>query len=418
MHDQKKEYESQISDATKRRRDALIAEFRAAYDEVFALKNAEDLSANALKKVDVLLSINPELYTIFNYRRRILANLWGAQTADAQMDAAVAKEAAETKRNLLVSELKFNAEILKADYKVYSAWLHRRWLMRHLDTGTLAAVLIKERKQCEAILTLDKRNFHAWGYRRWVMAQQDALEGIDTEKRVTDYEAVLELDALEDAFTQAKIQDNFSNYSAWHSRTIIFEKLAQAYTVAITKGADGSEAAMTILDRILGMIEGDVELAIKAFFCDAEDQSTWLYMNTLLQAIRNLVSTVAPLFGDDDGEQLECLNDAYAAAITHIIDCCTTLIKDAIATAVANNSGLSDAAKDAMSLFTFDGLKLEGLREGTNGVKWPSWLLYTVVRDHEGVVPYTVTNARQLLATLYVVDAQRRGYYLDAYAAL
>lgn len=408
MHDQKKEYESQLSEATKQRREALIAEFRAAYDEVFALRDKNDLSAEALKRVDVLLTINPELYTIFNYRRRILQRLW---TPSQEMEAAVA---GENRRNMVVSELKWNGDILKADYKVYSAWLHRRWLLGQLDQGTLAAALAKERKQCEAILTLDKRNFHAWGYRRWVMSQQNALDGIDADKRVTDFEAVLELDAQEDAFTQAKIQDNFSNYSAWHSRIALFENFATAYLNAVARGPDASDASMAILDRILMMIEGDVQLAIKAFFCDAEDQSTWFYMHTLLSAMRTLTEKVNSAVSEPD-DQLEFLMQAYAFSLMQISDCCVTLIRD------ATSSSSEPASAEALSLFPdhVEALKttLVGIKEGLTGVKWPSWTLLKIVQEHPFVIPEP-RDVRTLLATLYVVDPQRRGYYQDIAASL
>src|SRR4051812_33771959 len=51
---------------------------------------------------------------------------------------------------------------------------------------------------CAQLLDLDQRNFHCWSYRRFV-AEHNRNSTLDQELQ----------------FTRAKIDQNFSNYSAW-----------------------------------------------------------------------------------------------------------------------------------------------------------------------------------------------------------
>lgn len=60
------------------------------------------------------------------------------------------------------------------------------------------------------LLSLDDRNFHGWNYRRFVAG----LAATPPEEEL--------------AFTTAKVNVNFSNYSAWHARTSLLPKVHAA----------------------------------------------------------------------------------------------------------------------------------------------------------------------------------------------
>ena len=54
---------------------------------------------------------------------------------------------------------------------------------------------------------MDSRNFHAWAYRRWITAKA----GTSPER--------------EAQYTMDLINTNFSDYSAWHARTVLLPQL-------------------------------------------------------------------------------------------------------------------------------------------------------------------------------------------------
>ncbi len=62
--------------------------------------------------------------------------------------------------------------------------------------------------QCR-LLQADERNFHGWGYRQFLMKLMQAAPD------------------EEEAYAASKIDRNFSNYSAWHLKTRLLQKLHQ-----------------------------------------------------------------------------------------------------------------------------------------------------------------------------------------------
>jgi hypothetical protein len=93
-----------------------------------------------------------------------------------------------------------------------------------------------------------RRNFHGWDYRRYV---------VQKSKIVTPQE--------EFAYTQSKIQQNFSNFSAWHYRSKL---LPLSFPLEDIK-------------RLDNQIANDLEFVQNAVFTEPADQSAWLYQRFL-----------------------------------------------------------------------------------------------------------------------------------------
>lgn len=200
-----------------------------------------------------LLELNPEVYTVWNYRREALEAT--VQGGGEEAVAAIAGELAVTERALMRNP------------KSYSTWHHRKWAVA---TGFCS--LEHELALVEKLLDADERNFHGWAYRRFV-AQ---LMGMPTQR---------ELD-----FTRKKIEQNFSNYSAWHYRTALLPALhaaeegpsdsqtAEAAETAAGMGAGVAATACIPAD----VLDDELDLVKQAFFTEPEDQSGWFYHRWLL----------------------------------------------------------------------------------------------------------------------------------------
>ncbi|GMF28653.1 unnamed protein product [Phytophthora fragariaefolia] len=133
---------------------------------------------------------------------------------------------------------------------------HVVWSFRRLAIDALAAraqdpaVEMQEMAKTELKLTL--RNFHCWNYRRHV----GKLAGVSEEDQL--------------AFTTQKIEQNFSNYSALHHRSI---SLPDPLTADI------------LFDEI-GLVQ-------QAVFTEPDDQSAWFYYRWLLTSMLEMVESSA-----------------------------------------------------------------------------------------------------------------------------
>ena len=91
---------------------------------------------------------------------------------------------------------------------------------------------------------------HCWDYRRFVVA----ASGVTA--------------ADEFAYTTAKINQNFSNFSAWHYRTKLVPRVC------------------TTTEQLLAALDADLQLIQQAYYTEPDDQSAWLYHRWLLLTAR------------------------------------------------------------------------------------------------------------------------------------
>ncbi|KAJ6500469.1 hypothetical protein C8R45DRAFT_977826 [Mycena sanguinolenta] len=249
MHGVKRVRETPEAAAAKKLREqSKIKEYLALNDDVLSKKASNDWSREAFDLTTRVLQINPEFYTVWNYRRNIL------------MQGIFPDSSPKEINDLLTDDLSMTTVALKMHPKVYWIWNHRRWCLENVpdgpDTSTEGDVngwrktnWDKEMYVVEKMLDADSRNFHAWSYRRYVLARMP----------------VARPEVAELAYTTRKIESNFSNFSAWHRRTKILSSLWGSGTLDYSKSK-----------------EKEFDLVRNAMYTDPNDQSVWIYHRWLM----------------------------------------------------------------------------------------------------------------------------------------
>ena len=192
-------------------------------------------NAESLGLTQKILEINPEFYTLWNYRREIIQSMMTA-------GHLTAGQIGESEKSLTQLALEKNP-------KSYCAWHHRRWVaeLGCVDLG-------EELATCTKFLNLDARNctlsicqlctptsrapwfthknspsrfyfyhsVHCWDYRRFIAKRANVAT------------------ADEFAYTSTKIEQNFSNFSAWHYRSRLMPVVFHEKAELLTKIEDGT----------------------------------------------------------------------------------------------------------------------------------------------------------------------------------
>lgn len=208
--------------------------YQEVIGKVLALKNEGVLEAHILPLTSHVLLLNPEFQMVWGYRRQIWDHL--LQTAENAQDQLV--EMAKT-------ELKLTFDALQRNPKSYAAWFHRQWAVDH-GVGDLQ----KEIGLCNKLLELDERNFHCWNYRRHVCQRA----GVTREQELE--------------YSTIKIEQNFSNYSALHHRSISLPQPLES-----------------------DVIFEEIQLVQQAVFTEPDDQSAWFYYRWLLSSMLDLMQS-------------------------------------------------------------------------------------------------------------------------------
>lgn len=193
-----------------------------------------DFTDKALKVVTDVLVFNPEYYSMWNYRRDILAT---KKDLDFESVCQV--------------ELKLVDSLLKRSPKSYWIWNHRHWILESSPKPLWQGEL----KLINYMQNLDPRNFHSWDYRRYVME----MSQINSPLQEFEY-------------TTLKIQQNFSNFSAWHYRSKL---LISAFPDLTSRNAEIQKGCHFLSNL-------DFEFIRNAIFTEPNDQSAWLYQRFLL----------------------------------------------------------------------------------------------------------------------------------------
>ncbi|KAG7704805.1 hypothetical protein KL950_003978 [Ogataea haglerorum] len=232
----------------KIKKDAVrIARYRALTDRVLDNKQNRVYNGKTLAQTEELLDINPELYTVWNYRRDILLEQFKTCDSDAIHD-------------IIKNELALSVEHLRRFPKCYWIWNHRKWCLEYDPLTNWDA----EMAMIDTFLKADSRNYHVWQYRRYV---------VDRMKLGQTSQEQLDTDLQEFNYTTKMINRDISNYSALHNRSrlvkMLFENSPESATVFHTKNK-------------YEFLVQELQMVKTAFYTDPDDSSVWIYLKWLL----------------------------------------------------------------------------------------------------------------------------------------
>ncbi|PXF43821.1 Geranylgeranyl transferase type-2 subunit alpha [Gracilariopsis chorda] len=195
--------------------------------------------------VERALETNPDEYTLWAFRREVFL-------------LRCEHDSPETVLSLWKEELFLTTRALQRHPKAYPAWQHRLWLLEdaevanHIPSEARLEAIKSEQKLSQYMLFKDGRNFHGWAHR---MRVKSVLISV-----LPEHESQLEREEL--AFVEEKINDDFSNYSAWHHRSVLLPKVHD----------QSSEVFLT----------EELDYVRQAFYTEPNVQSAWFYHRWLL----------------------------------------------------------------------------------------------------------------------------------------
>uniref|UniRef100_A0A915HU24 Geranylgeranyl transferase type-2 subunit alpha n=1 Tax=Romanomermis culicivorax TaxID=13658 RepID=A0A915HU24_ROMCU len=218
-------------------------------DKIFSKTQNGSFDLDGLRYTAELLSKNPDIYSLWNYRKRTLSKL--KENHCPHTDYAENDQKKSSFDNLCKRELELTETCLQKNPKSYGAWHHRFWVIsRCIDKINIDFKC--EVKRCDALLFLDGRNFHCWDYWRLLCNFFD----------VSTYDRLI--------YTKSKIDYNFSNYSAWHCRAnlLLNDIKAKNYRQINVE-----------------TYKFESKLVLEGIFTDVRDQSAFFYKIWLLNLI-------------------------------------------------------------------------------------------------------------------------------------
>lgn len=123
----------------KKEQDLKAKAYRNGMDKIMAMRNANSLDQNLLELTGKILSVNPDLSTLWNIRRECILKM----TSTEEPDVA-----------LFDRDLNFTESCLMVQPKSYGAWHHRVWVLENSPSPDWE----REVKLCTVYLKKDERN--------------------------------------------------------------------------------------------------------------------------------------------------------------------------------------------------------------------------------------------------------------------
>lgn len=247
---------------------------------------SQETATSTLALLEKALLVNPDPLNLWNHRRECITYLHD-NPKEKEPEATSTDDDSESKtlEAMLTPELKLTQASLQRNPKAYGAWMHRKWILQYLKAPKPS--LEQELELTVLFLKLDERNFHCWNYRRFVIgALSDAatpeseasnsytgrwkgpppmgVQVVAPSATATTAPNSRISDALIQAeweFTTKKIEDNFSNFSAFHYRSQLLGRMLE-------------------LEQV--QWEDELELLENAIATEPDDQTAWWYQALLL----------------------------------------------------------------------------------------------------------------------------------------
>ena len=371
---------------------------RALQDDAIRRRREKVYDATSMAVTARLLEINPEVLTAWNFRREAI--VFAGRAPNEHRTNNLERTHSHSFAPTLADELALTERCLRKHPKSYPAWHHRKWCVARrvyvprgdgpknaenaeteshaVATGfadargfPVASLLATELAMAQALLDLDDRNFHGWGYRRFVtsLANDGARERPPRALETTLRDEASEASArAELRYSEAKIERNFSNYSAWHHRAANLPRAYAGPTNGLGASRDGGVPA--------DVLANEYAFVRQAFFTEPEDQAGWMYHRWLTAQTQNAKNA----------------NEAFAAP------------GEAAAAAAA-------AADAKRAVFAGEADALRELCALEPDCKWPALTLARLC-DLQGTDLGAAESAARF-AELARLDPARRGFYCD-----
>ena len=240
QHSRKKRVQQPLTEEERHKQEQRLCAIQNMHEAVLQAQQQASYTQESLDLTTKCITLSPDFYSVFNFRRRILQHLLTDQSE-------------ETKGEMLGKELDTLTKITRESPKSYTLWFHRQWVI--LRSRNFELLMKKELALCDKLLAMDQRNFHVWNYRTWLVK----VAGSQTfEEELT--------------FTTTLIYRDFSNYSAWHYRSKVVTGL---YPKGLPQDFLTSE--LTTLKHAM-------------YTCPA-DQSLWTYHQWLVAQVTPILVT-------------------------------------------------------------------------------------------------------------------------------